>query len=321
MKVFSFAFLALLFFKESTSPINPADSASVQTDSLNFIFTSSRSGKLEIWKKQNGQITQLTHDKKQESWRGKVSPDGKKVLFYRSLKGSKSNTTSKASLWLMNIDGSEQKELIAQGEYGWVDQSGANWSPDGKYIVMAATTTKNGSGQLYISDQNGKNLKSLTKRPGYFSDPSFSPDGKKIAFVALPEEYTGTSLAYLEVFIMDLEGTEENRLTYDEFRDHDPSWSPNGKELVFETALKPSNIIAGRWGIRIISIQGGEARNVLFDNNINTSPCWVSAERLLFERIEALKSVPQTYSVSITGTDLKPLESSNKSFFEIDLIK
>ncbi|POY39022.1 hypothetical protein C3K47_00545 [Solitalea longa] len=321
MKLFSVAFLALFFLNEPIGTVLPVNRSFAQPlDSLSFIFTSARSGKLEIWKSQNGQMLQLTNEKKMESWRGKVSPGGKRILFYRSSKGSKSNTTAKASLWVMNMDGTEQKELITQGQNGWIDQFGASWSPDGKQIIMAATTVKNGSSQLFLTDENGKNPKQLTKRQGYFSDPAFSPDGKQIAYVALPEDYNGTSLAYLEVFVMSIDGQEENRLTYDEFRDHDPSWSPDGRELVFETATKPGNITASKWGIRTISAGGGDVRKVLFDEGINIFPRWINSNYLLFQRIGYLKSGAQLFTIHADGSQLKPLTSGNGNDSEPDII-
>lgn len=319
MKQIAFLVLFLIspFFAETCFAQNEPS----VPDKLNFVLTSSRSGKQEIWKRENGVYTQLTKDKKKESWRPKISPDGKKILFYRSPSGSFSNTTEKASLWMMNLDGSEQTQLISQGENGWIEQSGANWSHDGQKIIMAVAMEKNGPLSIIVTDNKGKNPQKLIKRAGYFADPSYSPDGQRIAYVAWPEDYIGTSLGHLEVFVMKADGTEETRLTYDEFRDHDPAWSFDGKKLVFETATRPGNIIVGKWGIRTISIAADEPKNVLFNDSVNLMAQWLpNGEKLIFQQVAYLKNRAQLFLINDDGTNQVPVTDGKYDDKEVDLL-
>ncbi|MNS15225.1 translocation protein TolB [compost metagenome] len=221
----------------------------------------------------------------------------------------------------MNIDGSEQTLLIKQGDNGWVEQSGANWSPDGQKIIMAVAVEKNGPLTIMVTDNQGKNPQQLIKRKGYFADPAFSPDGNWIAYVAWPEDYIGTSLGHLEIFVMKADGSEETRLTYDEFRDHDPAWSLDSKMLVFETATRPGNIIVGKWGIRTMPIAAEEPKNVVFNEAVNLMPQWLPGRNgLIFQQVTYLKNRAQLLIVNTDGSNPIPITDGKYDDKEVNLL-
>ena len=172
----------------------------VEPDSK-LIYSSSRSGNLEIWISDlDGENqTQLTSDDRYESNWPRVSPDRSKVLFYRAPKGAKENAYDQFSLWQLDLDSQNTQELIPKGQYGWITQGVADWSPDGSKIIMAASKDK-GRWHLYITDAYGKNPKQISKRQSLYLDPSWSPDGKKIVFSAFPESYTGTKIKSIRNF-------------------------------------------------------------------------------------------------------------------------
>lgn len=77
-------------------------------------------------------------------------------------------------------------------------------------------------------------------------DPSISADGSKIAFVSLRDANVAE-----EIFIMNGDGTEQTRLTNDNFEDVHPSISPDGSNIVF-TSLRDGN-----WEIYTLNSAGG----------------------------------------------------------------
>lgn len=240
-----------------------------------LIFSSNRTGNLEIWISDlNGENpVQLTTDDNYESNWPRVSPDRTKVLFYRAPKGAKESSYEQFSLWMLNLKDQSVHELIPQGAHGWKTQGVADWSPDGTKIVMAASKAK-GSWNLYISDAEGKNPKRISKRESLYVDPSWSPDGSKIVFSAFPKDYKGNKVSALEIFTSDPDGSNEKRLTFDNLRDNDPYWSPNGKAIAFETEVQPLYWLVGKWAIRATDVQSGKTYEILNDGHINTLPRW-----------------------------------------------
>lgn len=261
----------------------------IKTTSVNskLIFSSNRTGNLEIWLSDlNGENSvQLTTDDNYESNWPRVSPDRSKVLFYRTPKGAKESDYDQFSLWQLNLSDQSVQELIPRGANGWKTQGVADWSPDGTKIVMAASKDK-GRWHLYITDKNGKNPQKISKRESLYLDPSWSPDGSKIVFCAFPEDYNGTKLNNLEIFTSDPDGSNEQRLTFDKLRDHDPYWAPNGNWIAYETEVQPLYWLVGKWALRITDVSNGKTTELLNDGHINTLPRWTSdSNQLYFHRL------------------------------------
>ena len=256
-----------------------------------LIFASDRSGNLEIWisNLDGSKAFQLTDDDKYESNWPRVSPDRSKVLFYRAPRGAKESSYEQFSLWQVDIYGNNPIELIPKGSYGWISQGVADWSPDGTKIVMAAAD-KTQRWQLYVTNANGKNPQRISKRDSHFLDPSWSPDGSKIVYSAFPQNYKGSKLNKLEIFIANADGSNEKQLTFDSYRDHDPYWSPNGEWIAFEAQTQPLYWLLGKWALRVIPAKGGKTIDILNDGHVNTLPRWSpDSSQLYFHRLRFKK--------------------------------
>jgi Tol biopolymer transport system component len=101
-----------------------------------------------------------------------------------------------------------------------------SWSPRGDRIAYFARTEK----ERALIVQNVTNRKIEVKIPMRFVDepesPSFSPDGSTVAFSAMSG---GTS----DIFTVDLATGKYENLTSDDFADYAPTYSPDGKFLVY----------------------------------------------------------------------------------------
>lgn len=117
--------------------------------------------------------------------------------------------------------------------------SNVAYSPEGDRILFSITSIKphpkdkweyNYNTQLWISDDRGAEIRQLTWEDAGASSPSWSPDGKNIAFVRGIE-------GKAQVFILPLEGGEAWQLTNEKNGAGNPVWSPDGGYIVFSSSI------------------------------------------------------------------------------------
>ena len=209
-----------------------------------FYFCSDRTGNYEVFLLEAGVETQLTNDSAFDTWWPRLSPDGTRLLFYRTtiadrpMIGGWDNNYDHAALWGMDFSSGTPEELIAKDANGWNTQGVVEWSPDGQSLVMAAQSIPDGNRwHLFVTEPDGANPIRITTRTSLYLDPSWSPDGTQLTCCAFPDGYTGVDLASLEIYKLDAGGFNEVRLTNDGLRDHDPYWAPDGTRIAFETAV------------------------------------------------------------------------------------
>lgn len=69
---------------------------------------------------------------------------------------------------------------------------------------------------------------------GIYDGPAVSPDGEKIAYVTLK---IGLPESGYDVYVMNVDGTGSQRVSDIEGRENSPSWTPDGKQIVFYSYL------------------------------------------------------------------------------------
>jgi WD40 repeat protein len=145
------------------------------------------------------------------------SPDGRQLLF-GDISGS---------LKLMKLNGRGERTLVRGGPLADVYARDAEFSPDGEWVVFSSA---DGIG---VVDRNGKRYRLLLSVPWRgvtFTDPTFAPDGKTIAFTRAELD----PFYHSEIFKFRL-GSAPVPLTADHAYDSsDPDFSPNGRSIVFE---------------------------------------------------------------------------------------
>jgi Tol biopolymer transport system component len=295
---------------EPVAPSAPAAPALAQ-DRLVFDSTRQSSNReIFVMKDDGTQITRLTSNSAYEHWWPRISPDRKKILFYRRPAGVAADDYAQASLWVMNADGSGVTQLISQGANGWSLQGHAEWSPDGKQIAMFGSYL--GTLQIFVTDASGANAVRYTNQPGINTDVSWSPDGSKLLFNGCPASPCTPS--NYEIFVMSATvplGTP-TRLTVDGLADYDPYFSPDGSTIAWLTNTNPAaNGGLGAWGIRMADANGSNVRTLIDDGQINSKPAWsLDGNSIYFHRINFAEELAfGVFRIGKTGVGLTRLTS------------
>ena len=113
-------------------------------------------------------------------------------------------------------------------------------------------------------DADGDNQRNLTNNPGNDKDPSWSSNGKRIAFSSMRNGELH------DIYVMDADGGNLLNLTNHPDSDWNPSWSPDGKRIAFVSNrtkdLNPD--------IYLMDADGGNPRNLTNHPEDDEDPAW-----------------------------------------------
>ena len=143
---------------------------------------------------------------------------------------------------------------------------------------IAFTSARDGNSEIYVMDADGKNQRRLTDHPATDFSPSWSPDGKKIAFSSYRNG------GNIQIFVMDSDGQNPIRLT-DGANDQNPAWSPDGQKIAFD-GYGEEGLPGAVWTIQIYVMDSdGRNRKRLTDSpKSNLNPSWSpDSKRIAFE--------------------------------------
>jgi Tol biopolymer transport system component len=143
------------------------------------------------------------------------SPDGSRIAFVR-VSGAGAIIPVSVFIWPVE-DSGPKPEAIELDSATWA--SDVAWSPDASTLVFARSTSAGASFGLWQVDADGSDLGPLGDRPSAQS-PSWSPDGRYIAFMAPigPERAT--------LYVMDTDGAGVRRIPGLPIDAVSPSWQP-----------------------------------------------------------------------------------------------
>jgi TolB protein len=261
-------------------------------------FVSSRSGHKEIWVMDydGANQRQVTHQNS-ISLSPRISPDGSRLAFSSITKSG----------WEILMYSMDLNRLVSFPKFGgsnfspaWsgdgtklafsssrsgdpeiyvVDQSGTNLKritsfkgPDVSPVwnrktnaQIAWVSGRSGLPQVYTMEADGTNVQRLTDQ-GYAVSPSWSPNGQFLA-LAWTRHYGAGAPGSEDLYIMDVASKQIVQLSHDGGRNDFPSWSPDGRHIVFQSSRSGSEQI---WSMLA---DGTNVKQLTFSGK-NTQPNW-----------------------------------------------
>lgn len=207
---------------------------SLSPDGNAIAYSSDRSGNFEIYVKPlvpGARELQLTSDGEQ-NFQPAWSPDGKLIAYYSKNRGG---------IWIIPASGGVSKQITESGSY-------PAWAPDGSVIAFQSypltdlSATSVGAmppSTLWMVPSQGGAPIPITQvgtPPGGHGAPSWSPDGKRIVFVA----NDGTAA---EIYTISAGGADLKRVSKRREWFYDPIYSSDGESLYYGGVSEHGNFV------------------------------------------------------------------------------
>lgn len=288
----------------------------------------------------------LTYDQDGES-SARFSPDNKYISFMssRSTGDDDKDDDASSQIWLMNRLGGEAQKItdVKNNIEDYV------WSPDGKKILLvmddidysdtAASGNRvpyvitryhfkediegyldNRKSHLYVLDVATQEIDTLTTGNYNESQPVWSPDGEKIAFVSNHSQDPDKN-ENDDIFIMDaVKGAVPYQLTTWKGEDLSPQWSPDGKYIAYLQSSSDENFtMYGENILAVVPSNGGtpDLISESFDKQVY-SPRWSKDGKNIIVLMEDDRQ-QQVVSFDVAAKKYTKLASGEKVFWNAEL--
>jgi hypothetical protein len=182
------------------------------------------------------------------------SPDGTKLTAVRN--GDLLPTGfHNLDVFVMNVDGTNQVNLINDPPGEGPTDAEPDWSPDGTRIAFDSDRTLPRDGfqrGIFTIAPDGQGLGRLTAGSrDFWAD--WSPDGTKIVFMraaSLGDDF--------EVYVMNADGTGATPITDNSLYEENPVWSPDGRKIAFDRETE-----IGHFSIWVMNADGTDQHEVI----------------------------------------------------------
>lgn len=183
------------------------------------------------------------------------NPDGKQVIFSSTAAGGP------AQLYMANPDGSGLRRLTSSRAIDTEPKINPKTGTD----IVFTSGRGGGNPQIYLMREGG-DAERLTDGSGDAVNPSWSPDGTKIAF-----SWTrGFAPGNFNIFVMDVASRQLTQLTNSEGRNENPSWASDGAHLIYANKRGANSQL---WTM----LADGTQKKQLTTTGNNEKPVWAPA--------------------------------------------
>jgi len=255
--------------------------------------------------------------------------NGKPGIFL-SMIGFASNRSGNFEIWLMDWDGSNQRQITRHNALSilpsWAADNNrmvytsftrgtsdmyiinrlgggrtrvatglnlntsATFSPISNDIAFVGSVA--GNPDIYLVKDDGSNLRRLTHDSSIESTPEWSPNGRQISF-------TSGRSGSPQIYTMDAEGSNVQRISFEGEWNDDATWSPDGSQIAYTSRVN------GRFQIRIVDLATHQSR-ILAGEGSNEQPAWSPDGKWVAFQSNRSGNW-QIYRMRVDGTDLLQL--------------
>jgi dipeptidyl aminopeptidase/acylaminoacyl peptidase len=241
----------------------------------------------------------------------RVSPDGNLVAFsVEAVDLEKDDSESR--VWMVPVAGGDAVVMTGGGS----SAEEPRWSPDGRYLSFLSDR-KNDTGQVFILDRRGGEAHQVTDVKQGVETHEWSPDGSRLVLVIEDPDPDGANAeaegdsdgkkvekpwvidrlqfknddeGYLDrrrehLYVFSLKSKELRQITFGDFEDSDPVWSPDGRLIAFvsnRTEEPDANYNTDLWVVDPDSSEPGESLvRVTANPGSDRDPVWHPDSRRL----------------------------------------
>lgn len=225
------------------------------------------------------------------------------------------------SIYAANPDGSNIRELTHPK--AGVEDDLPDWSPDGSNVLFMRILQPQAAlptvpDEIMRVNRDGSGLRPIgtcTAPCIGNDDPQYSRDGRRIVFTK-PLLFKPKKTPTVGVWVMDANGGNARQITQlansTSSEDHEPSWSPDGKSIVF-TRINDTAAPINAQALFVVGSTGGTARRItpwrLDAGGANWSP---KRSAILFQSYRdcSCSGTSQVYVIAPDGTEMKRLSNA-----------
>ncbi|WP_166417346.1 Tol-Pal system beta propeller repeat protein TolB [Cochlodiniinecator piscidefendens] len=216
-----------------------------------ILYTSYESGFPQVYLLDVGSVQRrvLAEQQGTMSFAPRFGPDGQTVVYSLSSGGN-------SDIYTLDLRTNQTRRLTSAPSI----ETAPSFSPDGSQIVFESD--RSGSPQIYVMPATGGEPRRISFGEGRYGTPVWSPRGDLIAFTKQNE-------GRFHIGVMRTDGSEERLLTAS-FLDEGPSWSPNGRVIMF---MRETAGAGGAPALYSVDISGRNLRRVNTPNAAS-DPAW-----------------------------------------------
>src|SRR5436190_484328 len=289
----------------------------------------------------SGQAARLTASL-QSSNSPRWNPDGRTIAFLsaRPAADDAGAQAARAQIWLLSLSGGEARKLtsLPRGVTAFA------WSPDGSRLVAISRLGPSDTAKSTSDVRHYKHLNYKFNDTGWFddtrthlwvvdaasgkatqitsgddwndSDPQWSPDGKKIAFVS---DRTGKAFdesRNTDVWVIDAAGGPLTKISDHAEADNSPRWSPDGQTIAFTSATEER----GHPKIWLAPASGGSRSRQAVDglDLIPAALRWAEGGKAMYFE-SGVKGTTELYRVDLAARRASPVTSGERTVHLVDI--